>query len=64
MQDKVIQFRRQAHDCEDRAEQARHVIDRDAWLKLAEEWQVLARTREAAEGIQNPTAVNGRPASE
>jgi hypothetical protein len=63
VQDKVIQFRRQAQDCEDRAEQARHVIDRDAWLKLADEWQVLART-EAAEDIQNPTAVSGRHASE
>ena len=38
MWDKVVQFRRQAQDCKDRAAGARDPIDEDAWLKLAEEW--------------------------
>jgi uncharacterized alpha-E superfamily protein len=64
MQEKVIQFRRQSQDCEDRAASARDPIDGDAWLKLAEEWLALARANEVAESAQNPTAaVNGRPAS-
>ena len=62
MWDKVFQFRKQAQDCKDRAAGARHPIDGDAWLKLAEDWLMLARANEAAE--QNPPAVNGRASSE
>jgi uncharacterized alpha-E superfamily protein len=63
MWDRVDQFRRQAQDCKDRAAGARDPIDRDAWLKLAEEWLALARSNKAAEDLQNPPTVNGHPAS-
>ena len=64
MWDKVVQFRRQAQDCKERAAGARDPIDGDAWLKLAEEWLALASAHEAARNVQNPPAVNGHPASE
>ena len=64
MWDKVVQFRRQAQDCKDRAAGARDPIDEDAWLKLAEEWLALASANEAARNVQNPPAVNAHPASE
>lgn len=62
MWDRVDRFRREAQDCKDRAAGARDPIDGDAWLKLAEDWLVLARVSEAGE--QNPPAVNDRLASE
>ena len=42
MREKVIQFRRQAQNCKDRAAVARNPIDSDAWIRLAEEWLTLA----------------------
>jgi hypothetical protein len=63
MRDRADRFRGLALDCEDRAAWARNPIDRDAWLKLAEDWLALATATEAVEGVQNLTAaVNGRPA--
>ena len=64
MWDKVVQFRRQAQDCKDRAAGVRDPIDEDAWLKRAEEWLALASANEAARNVQNPQAVNAHPASE
>ena len=64
MWDKVVQFRRQAQDCKDRAAGVRDPIDEDAWLKLAEEWLALASANEAARNVQNPQAVSAHPASE
>ena len=64
MREKVIQFRRQAQDCKDRAAGARDPIDSDAWLKLAEEWLALANANEAARDVQNSPTVNECPASE
>ena len=62
--DKVVQFRRQAQNCKDRAAGVRDPIDSDAWLKLAGEWLALANANEAVRDVQNPPTVNGRPASE
>ena len=64
MWDKVVQFRRQAQDCKERAAGARDPIDGDAWLKLAEEWLAFARANEAARDVPKPTAVNAHPSSE
>jgi hypothetical protein len=36
-------FRREAKECRRNAEQARGPIDREAWLRLAEDWMKLAR---------------------
>ena len=64
MWDKVVQFRRQAQDCKERAAGARDPIDGDAWLKLAEEWLAFARANEAARDGPKPPAINPRPSSE
>ena len=64
MREKVIQFRRQAQDCKDRAAGARDPIDSDAWLKLAEEWLALANANDATRDVQNLPTVNERPACE
>ena len=63
MGDKIVQFRRQAQDCKERAAGARDPIDGDAWLKLAEEWLALANANEA-DDVQILPSVNERPASE
>jgi hypothetical protein len=63
MCNKADQFRRQAQDCKERAAGARHPVDEDAWLKLAEEWLSLAQADEAVANAQNPLT-RGRPASE
>jgi uncharacterized alpha-E superfamily protein len=36
-------FRHKAQECRRNAEQARSPIDREAWLRLAEDWVKLAR---------------------
>jgi hypothetical protein len=64
MWDKVVQFRRQAQDCKERATGARDPIDGDAWLKLAEEWLAFAIANEAARDAPKPPAINLRPSSE
>ena len=64
MWDKVVQFRRQAQDCKERAAGARDPIDGDAWLKLAEEWLAFARANEAARDVQKPPAINVHSSSE
>ena len=64
MWDKIVQFRRQAQDCKERAAGARDPIDGDAWLKLAEEWLAFARAKEAARDVQKPTAIYANSSSE
>ena len=64
MWDKIVQFRRQAQDCKERAAGARDPIDGDAWLKLAEEWLAFARANEAARDVQKPPAINAHSSSE
>ena len=61
MREKVIQFRRQAQNCKDRAAVARNPIDSDAWIRLAEEWLTLANASEA-DDVQILPSVNERPA--
>jgi len=36
-------FRREAEECRRNAEQARNAIDREAWLRLAEDWMKFAQ---------------------
>jgi hypothetical protein len=38
----IGRYRAIAKDCHAHAEQARHALDREAWLKLAAEWSALA----------------------
>ncbi|WP_425905457.1 hypothetical protein [Nitrobacter sp. TKz-YC02] len=38
----VERYRATADECQAHAEQARHAIDKEAWLKLAAEWIALA----------------------
>jgi hypothetical protein len=38
----IGRYRATADECQAHAEQARHALDREAWLKLAAEWIALA----------------------
>jgi hypothetical protein len=38
----IGRYRAITKDCHAHAEQARHMLDREAWLKLAAEWTALA----------------------
>ncbi|MGY4349810.1 hypothetical protein ACVWXM_006303 [Bradyrhizobium sp. GM7.3] len=40
----VARYRALAEECRARASQARHASDQNAWLALADEWQVLAQS--------------------
>ena len=41
------QYRRSAEDCRLRAREAKHPEDKARWLKMSEDWQVLAESLEA-----------------
>jgi len=43
-------FRREAEECWRNAEQALNPIDREAWLRLAEDWMKLARGEDLKPG--------------
>lgn len=43
----VDQFRIQAEECRQLAEQSTNSVDREAWLKLADDWITLAQDIEA-----------------
>ena len=64
MWDKVVRFCNLAHDCKNRAVEARDLIDADAWLLLAEEWLALASASLAAKDQRDVRNVSGRSASE
>ena len=38
----VERYRTTADECQTHARQARHAIDKEAWLKLAADWNTLA----------------------
>ena len=40
---KTNKFRREAEECRRNAEQAMKPVDRDAWLRVADDWMKLAR---------------------
>jgi uncharacterized alpha-E superfamily protein len=46
-------FRREAKECRRNAEQARTPIDREAWLRLAEDWMKLARGEDIKSGSKS-----------
>jgi len=48
-------YRRQADDALSHADRATNPADRAAWLRLAEEWLSLVRTKMLAEGGQIQT---------
>ena len=64
MWDEVVRFCSLAHDCKDRAVEARDLVDVDAWLQLAEEWLALASATLAADDRRNARNASGRSASE
>jgi hypothetical protein len=41
--DTVTKFRRLAEECRQKAAEATRQVDRDAWLKLANDWDKLIR---------------------
>jgi hypothetical protein len=43
----VDRFRIQAEECRQLAEQSTNSVDREAWLKLADDWITLAQDIEA-----------------
>ena len=43
-------FRREAKECRQNAEQARNTTDKEAWLRLAEDWTKLARGEDLKRG--------------
>jgi len=43
-------FRREAKECWQNAEQARNPTDKEAWLRLAEDWMKLARGEDLKRG--------------
>ena len=49
---KFEKYRATADECQTHARQARHAIDKDAWLKLAADWNTLAENaiREPPDG--------------
>jgi uncharacterized alpha-E superfamily protein len=48
-------FRREAEECRRNAEQARNPIDREAWLRLAEDWMELVRSADLTSGSKPPS---------
>jgi len=42
MQEDAARYLRQAKDCLDEAEKAISEVDKEAWLKLSEEWMEMA----------------------
>jgi uncharacterized alpha-E superfamily protein len=48
-------FRREAEECRRNAEQARNPIDREAWLRLAEDWMELVRRADPTRGSKSPS---------
>ncbi len=47
-------FRREAQECRQNAKQARSPVDREAWLRLAEDWLKLARGEDLKPGSKPP----------
>ena len=45
-------FRRKAEECRRNAEQASNPIDREAWLRLAEDWMELVRRADLTLGSE------------
>jgi len=46
MSDDAARFRKQAEECRDQAAKAISPIDKEAWLRVAEEWLKLALSAE------------------
>jgi len=40
------EYRWKASECRRKAEEARHLVDKHAWLELAADWSKLARAKE------------------
>jgi hypothetical protein len=45
-QDDVDRYRKQAEECREQATKAISPLDKEAWLRLAEEWLMLASSAE------------------
>ena len=46
-EDDAVRFRKQAEECRQQAERAASPIDKEVWLRVAEEWLKLALSAEA-----------------
>jgi hypothetical protein len=46
MLDDANRFRQQAEDCRQQEERARTTLDKETWLKLADEWSKLVAASE------------------
>ncbi len=46
-EDDAVRFRKQAEECRHQAEMALSPLDKEAWLRFAEEWLKLALSTEA-----------------
>ena len=46
MSDDAARFRKQAEECREQAAQAINPLDKESWLRVAEEWLKLAMSAE------------------
>ncbi|WGD51246.1 hypothetical protein QA641_38135 [Bradyrhizobium sp. CB1650] len=50
MSDDATRYLRQAQDCFEEAQNAKRVADKEAWLKLGEEWLAMAASSKTPPG--------------
>ena len=48
--DDAARFRKQAEECQEQAAKAVSLLDKEAWLRVAEEWLTLASSVEGRRG--------------
>ena len=53
-------YRREAEECRQNAESALRPIDREAWLRLAADWEKLAEGTELSERLKDVSHETGR----
>ena len=53
MPDEADRFRKQADECREQAAKAFSPLDKEAWLRVAEEWIKLAQSIEERDRIKN-----------
>jgi hypothetical protein len=58
---KPDEYRRKADECRDRAATASRPDDKAAWLRMAEQWQLLAQDTESRADRSLPPLSDGHP---
>lgn len=56
MSESALRFYRLAEVCREKANEARHSIDAEPWLKLAQDWLELARACQQEHDGEKPTS--------